>query len=154
MASDRKIAANRRNSQRSTGPRTAVGKTRVRRNALRHGLAATILRDPTLKAEVDQVAAAICGKGADPAQREQVLIIAESEALLSRIRAARVDLIEQMSPILPGQKADESQLTLPNPDQLLIQLLRLERYESAALSRRTRAAARIIFSSDARSERT
>ena len=152
MASERKIAANRRNSQRSTGPRTAAGKTRVRRNALRHGLAATILRDPAIKAEVDHVAAAICGKGAELAQREWALIIAESEALLSRIRAARVDLIEQMSPILPGQEADGSQLTLPNPDQLLTQLLRLERYESAALSRRTRAAARAIFS--ARSGRT
>ena len=152
MASDRQIAANRRNSQRSTGPRTAVGKARVRRNALRHGLAATILRDPALKVEVDQLAAVICGKGADPAKREQALIVAESEALLSRIRAARVDLIEQMSPTLPGQEADASQLTLPNPGQLLTQLLRLERYESAALSRRTRAAARVIFS--ARSGRT
>ena len=154
MASERKIAANRGNSQRGTGPRTPAGKTRVRRNALRHGLAATILRDPALKAEVDQIATVICGNGADPAKREQALIIAESEVLLSRIRAARVDLIEQMSPILPGQEADGSQLTLPNPDQLLIQLLRLERYESAALSRRTRAAARAIFSSDARSGRT
>jgi hypothetical protein len=107
-----------------------------------------------LKAAIDQLATVICGKGADPAKREQALIIAESEALLSRIRAARVDLIEQMSPILPRQKADGSQLTLPNPDQLLIQLLKLERYESAALSRRTRAAARIIFSPDARSGRT
>src|SRR5262249_48193562 len=136
------------------GPRTAAGKTRVRRNALRHGLAATILRDPAIKAEVDQVAAAICGKGADPAECEQALIIAESEALLSRIRAARVDLIEQMSPILPGQETDGSQLTLPRPNQLLVQLLRLERYESAALSRRTRAVARIIFSPDARLGRT
>jgi len=155
MASDRQIAANRRNSQRSTGPRTATGKARVRRNALRHGLAATILRDPATKAAVDQLATGICGKGADPAKREQALIIAESEALLSRIRAARADLIAQMSPTLPGQEADASQLTLPqpfDPDQLLIQLLRLERYESAALSRRTRAAARAIFS--ARSGRT
>ncbi len=31
------LAANRRNATRSTGPRTAVGKARARRNALRHG---------------------------------------------------------------------------------------------------------------------
>jgi hypothetical protein len=108
-----------------------------------HGLAATSLRDPAIKAE------------ARSPQLYAAKIIAESEALLSRIRAARVDLIEQMSPILPRQKkADGSQLTLPNPDQLLTQLLRLERYESAALSRRTRAVARAIFSSDARSGRS
>jgi hypothetical protein len=76
---------------------------------------------------------------------------AGDEAVLSRTRAARVDLIEQISPILPGQEADGSQLTLPQPDQLLIQLLRLERYESAALSRRTRAVARAIFSPGHRS---
>ena len=38
--SQRRIEANRRNSQRSTGPRTAAGKNIVRRNALQHGLTA------------------------------------------------------------------------------------------------------------------
>jgi hypothetical protein len=40
MASAAQIAANRRNAQKSTGPRTAEGKENSRRNALRHGLAA------------------------------------------------------------------------------------------------------------------
>src|SRR5262249_52788262 len=38
MTSEKKIAANRMNAQRSTGPRTAAGKERSRRNALKHGL--------------------------------------------------------------------------------------------------------------------
>src|SRR5262245_46658738 len=38
--SAKKIAANRRNAQLSTGPRTQAGKDRVRWNALRHGLTA------------------------------------------------------------------------------------------------------------------
>src|SRR5947209_1264628 len=38
--SRRKLAANRQNSGRSTGPRTPEGKRRVRFNALRHGLLA------------------------------------------------------------------------------------------------------------------
>ncbi len=45
--SPRKIAANRQNAQRSTGPRTPEGKRRVRWNALQHGvLAAQVLLDP------------------------------------------------------------------------------------------------------------
>ncbi|MEA2736461.1 MAG: hypothetical protein QOE14_2912 [Humisphaera sp.] len=36
--SSRRIAANRRNAQRSTGPRTVAGKRRASRNAIKHGL--------------------------------------------------------------------------------------------------------------------
>ena len=39
--SARRMAANRRNAQRSTGPRTAAGKKRASRNALKHGLCST-----------------------------------------------------------------------------------------------------------------
>ena len=35
--SERRLAANRRNAARSTGPRTAKGKARVARNAIKHG---------------------------------------------------------------------------------------------------------------------
>ncbi len=37
---ERRLAANRRNAQRSTGPRSPEGKARVRTNALKHGLLA------------------------------------------------------------------------------------------------------------------
>ena len=39
MATDKQIAANRRNAQKSTGPRTLEGKAKSSRNALKHGLA-------------------------------------------------------------------------------------------------------------------
>ncbi len=38
MSTDKHIAANRLNAQRSTGPRTPAGKARVSLNALKHGL--------------------------------------------------------------------------------------------------------------------
>lgn len=38
MATSRQIAANRRNAQRSSGPRTPAGRHRAARNALTHGL--------------------------------------------------------------------------------------------------------------------
>src|SRR5208337_3510664 len=40
VATAAQIEANRRNAQRSTGPKTDEGKARVRRNALKHGMAA------------------------------------------------------------------------------------------------------------------
>jgi hypothetical protein len=38
MTSDRKVAANRRNAQKSTGPRTLSGKAIASMNAVKHGL--------------------------------------------------------------------------------------------------------------------
>ena len=38
MATEKQIEANRRNAQKSTGPRTLEGKAAVRLNALRHGM--------------------------------------------------------------------------------------------------------------------
>src|SRR5664279_3770431 len=40
MATEKQIAANRRNARKSTGPRTERGKERSRQNAFRHGLTA------------------------------------------------------------------------------------------------------------------
>src|SRR5712691_9500059 len=40
MASPRQINANRENAKRSTGPKTAAGKAKVRYNAMKHGLLA------------------------------------------------------------------------------------------------------------------
>src|SRR5262245_53566308 len=102
MPSDRKIAANQQNSQRSTGPRTALAKKRIRRNALRHGLAATIVNAPGIPAETNRLAQAICGSDTGPAQREQAQIIAECELLLLRVRAARVKMFEDIHFKLPA----------------------------------------------------
>lgn len=41
MASERQIAANRSNAQRSTGPRTKAGKLKSSRNSLKHGLSSS-----------------------------------------------------------------------------------------------------------------
>src|SRR6266436_6404110 len=135
MPSDRKIAANQQNSQRSTGSRTALAKKRIRRNALRHGLAATIVNGPGIPAETNRLAQAICGSDTGPAQREQAQIIAERELLLLRVRAARVKIFEEISWRAPS---DEPSVLSHQQDatSCLQRLMRLERYERRVLSRR------------------
>jgi hypothetical protein len=54
MTSQAKIEANRRNAQKSSGPRTAEGKERVRLNAVKHGLTATTVVLPHEDAEAYQ----------------------------------------------------------------------------------------------------
>ena len=49
MATDRQIAANRRNGSLGRGPRTSAGKARSSRNALKHGLSIPVSRDKTLR---------------------------------------------------------------------------------------------------------
>jgi hypothetical protein len=101
-----------------------------------------MLQDPAIAAEVDHLATAICGKNADPMKRENALTIAECEVALRRVRAARVDLIERMSLVAPmqdrGVTPSASTLNVISQSDLQ-QLLRLDRYERRALSRRSRA---------------
>jgi hypothetical protein len=54
--SDKRIAANRRNALRSTGPRTAEGKRRTSMNALKHGLRSVSLAVPHLENPEDWAA--------------------------------------------------------------------------------------------------
>jgi hypothetical protein len=138
MASDSKIAANRRNSRRSAGPRTVTGKLTVSRNALRHGLAAATLRDSGIATEVDRLATAIAGENADAVHREQALIIAESELSLLRVRAVRTNILEQMLATEGSSRGDRANAVLPGVigGAYLDQLRRLERYERRAFSRR------------------
>ncbi len=51
--SPKQLEANRRNAQRSTGPRTPAGKARVKFNALRHGLLAKSVILPIRPPEAD-----------------------------------------------------------------------------------------------------
>jgi hypothetical protein len=59
--SPRKVEANRQNSQKSTGPKTAAGKKRVSRNSTRHGFCSKYLlvRNED-QAEYDDLYAAMC----------------------------------------------------------------------------------------------
>jgi hypothetical protein len=110
MTSVRKIEANRHNSRKSCGPRTAAGKATASRNALRHGLAALAHRQPMPVPEIEQFARALCGNDNDPALFAQAVQIAQNEMNLREIHAHQVYVIERLgAPYeVPFAKKDNS----------------------------------------------
>jgi hypothetical protein len=99
VTSARKLNANRANARASTGPRTAAGKKRATRNALRHGLSLSALENPTLSAEAANLAREIADEGATPDILELARSVAEAQIDLIRIRQARHDLLSRDSMI-------------------------------------------------------
>ena len=61
MATERQIAANRRNARKSTGPRSSAAKKRASRNAYRHGLTLSLTSSPELAKRLDALARKIAG---------------------------------------------------------------------------------------------
>jgi hypothetical protein len=89
MTSAAQRAANRRNAKFSTGPRTAAGKIRAARSALKHGLNIPIAFDPKMSAEIEALARKIMGENADPALLPFARQIADAQLDLNRVRRAR-----------------------------------------------------------------
>jgi hypothetical protein len=96
MSSARKVAANRRNSRRSCGPRTAAGKAIASRNALRHGLSAIINRQSAPSAEIERLAWAICDQDRDGALLEKAMVIAANEFVFRAINAQKIAVVERL----------------------------------------------------------
>jgi hypothetical protein len=153
MTSPKKIAANRNNATKSTGPTTAHGKRRARTNALRHGLAALTQPDHATSAEIERLARWICGEGASPSQYAHAHAIAKEQIMLRQVDTAyvaiieRANMIERASNLVHGG-ANQRPAGAPPPAMpkelealrlALPQLARLDRYMQRALSRRARA---------------
>ena len=90
MVSEKQLEANRRNAQKSTGPKTTEGKSNSSRNNLRHGLTGQISLLPTEDREAHD---AFCNELIDsfnpetPMERQIAQSIAEDNWRLNRARA-------------------------------------------------------------------
>jgi hypothetical protein len=107
MTSLRQIEANRCNATKSTGPKTAAGKMRSRRNAVRHGLSAETVIEIVEDIEDYQgfEAAVIADYDARTAvERELVLRLASLFWRLRRATAIETDLFRIQAEILHDRR--------------------------------------------------
>jgi hypothetical protein len=95
MASERQIAANRRNAQKSTGPHSAAGKKRASRNAYRHGLSIPRSGAGFTRA-VEELACSLVREGADASALELAREAARGMLELDRVRRIEVALIARV----------------------------------------------------------
>ena len=129
--STRKLEANRRNAQRSTGPRSVEGKAQASRNAFKHGLAKDIRSDPDASDDLKRLAQALCGLNGDAEPHELALEAAAAWLELQRVKAYGVLLVEReianltVDDVVPEQSVQ----------QATNQFTRLQRYQRRAASR-------------------
>jgi hypothetical protein len=148
--------ANRLNARKSTGPRTPAGKARVANNALRHGLNVRVAMDWSLSSEVGRLARAIIGQDEEPMRLDGARQIAEAQVDLMRVRAARLGLLAENARLTGWQDLNEAstnkkrQIEARTPANakrrledglyvLVSELVKLDRYERRAMSRRKTA---------------
>ena len=111
MISERKLAANRRNASRSSGPRTLRGKSRSSRNALRHGLAVPLSNDPARLFEIEQLAKILSASSNDLLCQDEARELAECHFDLRKSGLPRL----QFCYTLEALRIRTSKLTLRLP---------------------------------------
>ena len=126
MASEKQIAANRANAQKSTGPKTAAGRLKSSRNAYRHGLSLPLHLDIATSAKAEAIARALAQDQADKEKLAAAAVVAQAQLELLRIRAIRAELMAEVD------------LTSGNLNHLK-RVAALDRYERLAATMRRRA---------------
>jgi hypothetical protein len=91
MASQRQIAANRKNALKSTGPRTSTGKRRASANAYRHGLSSQTDDGDNFEA-VESLVRRIAGDTTDQdfLQRARVAARALTSTSLASVKSSAI----------------------------------------------------------------
>lgn len=168
MASERQIAANRRNARKSTGPATMSGKRRSSSNALRHGLSRPLASTGT--AELETFVCLLVGRDAGQEIVELARDAVRAHLNLVRIRELKSNMFAQIYQLgtlewEPRSRSSaeikyvlrrlrETRVCLPEPEtmpsdeeekaaeamrRLLPELRSIDRYEKRAFNARQRS---------------
>ena len=93
MASEKQIAANRANAQKSTGPKTAAGRSKSGRNAFRHGLSLPVEIDGDVSAKIEALVEALVSNNLDTDRQLAIAEIAQAHLELLQIRKVRTQML-------------------------------------------------------------
>ena len=96
MASERQVAANRRNARNSTGPRSDGGKKRASRSSYRHGLTAMRASNPKIAKAVERLARQIASDKTNAITLAAARAAARAQYDLVQIWQTRVALVERI----------------------------------------------------------
>src|SRR5215216_69996 len=113
MATERQIAANRRNAAKSTGPRTEAGKKRSSGNAYRHGMTSHERAIATDAEDIEELALKLVGENRTSIALEWARTAAEAEVALLRVRRLRSAVIQEITRFgvapadVPGSTVEE-----------------------------------------------
>jgi hypothetical protein len=160
VASERQIAANRRNAEKSTGPKSDSGKKSASQNAYRHGLSVP-LSAPETGDRLRELARQLAGETPDREARALAEMAADAELDLARIRRVRTAMIERaqkqgeslvtsflpsegeslsraetVAPSVPASGEGEESGPASNARNVLVDLVKIYRYENRAIGRR------------------
>jgi len=163
VANERQVAANRRNANKSTGPKSDSGKKRASRNAYRHGLSMPLSALET-GAQLRELARQFAGDTPDREVRALAERAADAELDLARIRRVRTAMIERaqkqgeslataflpceveslsrsetVRPSAPASGEGEESGPASNARNISGDLVKIYRYENRAIGRRDRA---------------
>jgi hypothetical protein len=135
-ASAASAQVNQRNAHASTGPITRSGKLRVRRNALKHGLAAGPLALKFPQRRIQRIVNAVVPANAAGCAMEAGIVFATAQLAYERVLRVRKKLVrEKRRELKLGSGTTANALLASNPD-----VAKLDRYERRALKRRIKAA--------------
>ena len=130
MASEKQIAANRRNAKKSTGPKTAAGRLTSSRNSFRYGLSLPLTFEVAESAKAERMLQMLVSDLVDEERVRAATEMAQAALELRRVGAIRTTMLAELDPA----SGDLDQLR---------RLAALDRYEARALTRRRRASRKL-----------
>jgi hypothetical protein len=148
MTSPAKAEANRRNAQRSTGPRSVAGKARVSRNAYQHGLSLPISGDQSV-AEVAEWKEALKLEFDAAGDAELLSRAVEGQVESQRARRLKADLLNREAKRAKGTSLQIEERVAEAFVRKVAKLKAFDRYQERALSKR-RAALRKLSARSSR----